>query len=563
MNKFDKLRNWLDRIVDAEFRDLIRSFFQNSPQELTRLPARVEDINRGDFLGHVQILGRLDELEKLLQSQYPDRVPQEPPPTSQPSQSSPQRVPFTNQEYEMNLVLAPFAPAYYLLDAPAGYGKTEFLSELERRFKERDWQCAYVSMDENCTLPQLVTALAEELSVASQLNRNPRLPWELRLGGALRRQWSELANQGATQEGLVLLIDLDKRPSLPLVEQLLQKLIPAIQKSLRALEFFANKHNRLRIIIAGRYLAARLPIRRLSGIKILPLSPFSYEVIQNSAGEYLASGNEKSIRQFSAHLFYLTGGHPGCMAQVFSMYMEMGVPPDSFLEHFGETIWHDIVQPVVHDIRHGITQSTAEFHRVLNRLSVFRYLDYEILKRMLADEGIANKNEYNLADDLTATYLFDWKGRFLRDDITRRLLACRLRHEMAEIFPSRCQQASNICEDYLQQPNVQSPEMWTIEYLFQSLQQHANAILEPAQRALIRQQFFSEDLPKALQIFINARDIPPERWRREQNALNQAMKEDWEFQFTVNYYLREEQYSDEPYNKLEQQIKLFFEPPSS
>lgn len=473
----------------------------------------------------------------------------------------PQRVPFTNQENEMKQVLPPFAPAYYLLDAPAGYGKTEFLKELEQRFKERGWQCAYVSINQNDTLAELVTALADKLSVTSLLNRNTRLSWELRLGGALRRRWSQLARQGAAKEGLVLLIDLNKRPSLPLVKKILQKLLPAIQKSLRALEFFANRHNRLRIIIAGRYLAARLPSRSLSGIKILPLSPFSYEVIQNSAGEYLANGNQKSsaIRQFSAHLFYLTGGHPGCMARVFSMYMEMGVPPDSFLELFGKTIWQDTVRKVVDDIDHGISQSTNEFQRALNRLSVFRYLDYDILKELLADEGISNKNAYDLADELTATYLFDWKGRFLRDDITRRLLACRQRHEMADIFPSRCQQARKICAERLQQANVQHPEMWVIEYLFQSLQQHTNAVFDREQRSAIRQTFLDQDIPTALRMFINSRNTPPQHLRAEQEALIQAIKEDWEFQFTVNYYLREEQYNDEPYNNLEQQIKLFFE----
>jgi hypothetical protein len=241
------------------------------------------------------------------------------------------------------------------------------------------------------------------------------------------------------------------------------------------------------------------------------------------------------------------------------MYRAQGVSPDHFLQFFGATIWQDIVHKVVGDIRNGIPEGTRKLRNVLDRLSVFRYLDYTILRYMIKEYDIAELNsEHDLADELTATYLFDWKGRFLRDDITRRLLAIRLRYEMPEEFPERCQKAQQMCANRLGEPNVQRPEMWAIEYLFQSLQQYAGVIQDPAQRLSIREVFLNENIPRVLRILVDDRNIPPENRSEEQTALLLTIQEDWEFRFTVNYYLRKDQYGDEPYNALQQQIVRFF-----
>jgi hypothetical protein len=71
MNQFDKLRDWSDKLVDAEFRDMIRSLL--SPTEQANLPRPVESIDRGAFLGQMQIYQRLNQAEQYLCKRYPDR----------------------------------------------------------------------------------------------------------------------------------------------------------------------------------------------------------------------------------------------------------------------------------------------------------------------------------------------------------------------------------------------------------------------------------------------------------------------------------------------------------
>lgn len=71
MSQFDKLRDWLDGLVEAEFRDMMNSLL--TPQEITRLPRPLDVIDRGAFLGQMKIYNRLNEVEKYLIQKYPER----------------------------------------------------------------------------------------------------------------------------------------------------------------------------------------------------------------------------------------------------------------------------------------------------------------------------------------------------------------------------------------------------------------------------------------------------------------------------------------------------------
>jgi hypothetical protein len=327
----------------------------------------------------------------------------------------------------------------------------------------------------------------------------------------------------------------------------------------RELEFFADRHNRFRVILAGRYLAGRREIENSPlRINVRQLSPFDYNVIWNSTRGYLADHAIENINHIAAHLLYLTGGHPGCIAQILKKYRQESLPLKHFVKRFDKDVWDDIVHVVVKDIHLGIPKTPRELGAILDRLSIFRYLDPFILRRMIEEGEIQHSDEYVLADELTSTYLLNRKGRLLRDDITRRLLAIRLWREEAKKFAAHCQQARNMCAEHLDVPDLYEPELWIIEFLFQSLQQYASTIQDPKQRQRIRQEFLEQDVPEILQRFVEARKLSPRNIPWEQDALGQKLAQDWEFRFTVNYYLRQDQYDEEPYNELRQKINDFF-----
>ena len=466
---YDQLRNWLDVLVEHEYRDVVRSFL--SAEEQNRLPTPVQSVNRGDFLGFTQQLKRLEQLEIYLQKRFPGRF------TNGMLQvvTLPQRLPFTNREDEIKFVTYTHAPAYFLLDAPAGYGKSELLKELKKRFSELNWRCAYTALEQNSTLSDLTGILANELDNHSRLAPDSQLPWGLRLGGALRRQW-----ESSPMEGLVLLIDLEKMPSPLLYKDLLEQFIPDIQMSLCTLEYFSRRQNRLRVIIAGRHLAIiHNDVKTSLPFAILSLSPFNYDVIRSSVGSYLVDQDERSKDQLSAHLLYLSGGHPGCVSQIIEEYRYQGIPPDEFIKHFDKETWKDIVRRAVEEVSDGIPKGKIELYDIVDQLSLFRYVDSSILRQTMQKHKISNiKNEHDLGDELTGTYLFERKGRFLQDGITRRLLTIRAWRQSPDMFASRCRDARDVCAVRLRESNVQMPEIWMIEYLWLFLQQHAAMVQE-------------------------------------------------------------------------------------
>src|SRR6266700_4959162 len=196
-------------------------------------------------------------------------------------------VPFTNREDELKLILSSSAPAYYLLDGPAGYGKSTLLRALQKEFSQRKWSCAYLVLDSSLELDELAEAVAEKLSISGLLS-SPKIDQGAgyRLGSAFQEYWDN------SQEGIVLLFDLDKGfGNSGLLERLLKEFIPEIEESLKNISPFDRGDNRFRVVIAGRYLYSYY--NRLS-VQILPvfpslqyLTPFKYDVIQNSTRLYL------------------------------------------------------------------------------------------------------------------------------------------------------------------------------------------------------------------------------------------------------------------------------------
>jgi hypothetical protein len=462
-------------------------------------------------------------------------------------------IPFTNREDEIRSLLDSHAPPYSLVDAPAGYGKTELLKRLKSRFEERGWLCAYAAVKEHSTLIEVVTSLADDLDVTSFVNR--ALSPVQCLGSALVRCWGPRV---PNITGLILLIDFDKKPAPALFEEIVEKLIPVTQDNLKILNFFRNGV-KFRVILTGRYLAASKEART-DKLRLQPvlLRPFDYVVIRESARQYLTNHADDTVSQIAAHLIYLTGGHPGCVAQALEMYRDSGLLPDPFVTKYSQDIWRGIVAPAIDATIEGLPENFPDFREVVfDRFGILRYTDHTILD-CIAQQGLSEiEDGYTLEVKLLATYLFMRGGRLIHDDIIRRLLAIQLRQKPADRFQALCHWARSMCENRLRDPRVQGPEKWAVEYLFQSLQQYAPHIQDKEQREVARHTFFREDVAHVLDLLTQARDLPPQIWQEEIKALRGAMQPDWEFQFVVNYYLRESQYNDAPYQQLQAQIDQF------
>jgi hypothetical protein len=571
--KQEILLSCLQKLTSPQYSELLNALL--SPKEQDQLTDKdnkaesLNDLEKWEMLDKVESILRekwFGILEKELNQDAKGNQPVSPQKTLRNNGTNPatyiKEIPFTNRENEINQLTSEFAPAYYLVDAPTGYGKTALLEVLEKRLKIENWVCARVSFQENDKVGNIANAFAKSfgLKLPQDQNQDYYLQGSL-LGNALYKKFKPQIQQNTFGKGVILLIDLDKKPSMPFVQELLQ-VIADVRGYLKRLNYFEYGQNKFRVVLTGRNIAAQSEIRNSEfPFSVLRLSPFSYSVIQEAVRNYHSKAeSEWSIKDLSAHLFYMTGGHPGCIIKILNR-KDLQVLSGRLPYEQDEQIWKEVVKRKFLDISDGLYKDSIELKNFSTDFGILRILDYFILRHMLMPlKDKIQKDEYQLADLLTSTYLLDWKGRVLQDDIARRLLAIGLRHEDKD-YSKRCKNARDICANRLAQHNTQMPERWFIEYLFQSLQLHGKEIFDRDQRRKIREDFFNIDLIVAWKILVDNHLTKPCEAIAEKSAFDQSFEDDWEFRFTINYYLREDKYvdsGDHPYNQLRNKIDDFF-----
>jgi hypothetical protein len=177
-----------------------------------------------------------------------------------------------------------------------------------------------------------------------------------------------------------------------------------------------------------------------------------------------------------------------------------------------------------------------------------------------------DKDVLLLQDQLTRTHLvYVDKFGILRDSISRRIMKLYLRYSQNgdETYSQKCAQAKAIYTGRLKDINEQQfTHLWAIEYLYLSLLSSETLIKTNKGRKELRQSFWGPDdsiLPSdtvlfsCLDLLARGRDI-----RRLIRPLQSALNEDWDFQFTLNYYFRSETYDNKWFSILISKLQTYF-----
>jgi len=473
----------------------------------------------------------------------------------EPEPELPPHVEFVNRRSEINYITDPRAPQYQLVDAPAGYGKTELLKEIARHYREQGWLDIHVEMPPKKTLSpeDVVTAIAEvgKCDIADVQQFATIGEWARKMGyqvtGCLLEHLKEIQRlKKVRAEGIILLLDSVEMLGDSTARLLLNELVPGIQKGLQS----AGIQSPFRAIFAGRYISADWKRRASFVLSGTSLTPFSFSIVKETVEEFAAKAGvslpPEEVARIASHLMCLTGGHPGCMATILSAF-QFGWPADTYL--LGQETQHfqKVVLPVVDEVR------KVHLRDELDTLSPCRRFTPAFLRSFINRGLIRQGDEYRLADELTATHLVGRKDGFLLDDITRRLLAIRLRYEDPGRFIEICQASREVYADYLSNPKTTRPEIIAVELLYQELQlgYYHQHVLDVQGRAELAERFFGM-LDDHLHTLVAERDA------REMIAnLLDALEDDWEFQFAINYFLREDMYNERPYQKLQQRVNKF------
>lgn len=485
-------------------------------------------------------------------------------PQVHPEPPTPANVRFVNRDREFRSACDLSAPSFIIFDAPWGYGKTSLLEAIEIDHFYKGWLSAFVDLRKDTK-----NAADAASQVAIEADCYPPVDTEIaKQGDTLALQLQDRISRYKAPGFLLLIDNVDRLPESE-IEPFFGGFLQAIRSRLGT---------SLRVRLAGTYLANRLDLAELFFLSVQLLEPFKFQTVRETTRLVLCPGEQgweasstnevllpKKIDSIAAHLMYITGGHPGCMIRVLNQLkqVDLGASPDEIFQMY---------QEILGKICKGYTDRVAaQIHKALQEplsqifemLSVFRKYNVRLLKAILTalqpqcpQDPELEKRVLKLEEDLTATYIVRRVDRFIQDDIMRRMLSLWLFRTKRSKFLEWCRQATQIYEDDLKTIG-REPETIAIEGLYQELRYgycRNESTLE--KRKTLRDEFFAPDgaLDRYLRRLCGHNEAAFEDTRR--NLLN-ALKADWEFRFSINFFLRGNYYDDEPYKQMCEAIEKF------
>lgn len=474
--------------------------------------------------------------------------------TEQPMLSEPEPIPFVNRKAEFvnrktewEKVLVYPEGQYYFFDGSAGYGKTELLRKIHEKFQQAQWLSAYIALQEPMTLRDTLDALKRIWNFDLPAHLVDQRQTGLEIGKTLAAK-----HQQEHVEGVALLLDLERTPNSNLIQIFnifVTQIIPGIFDGLiHNSDFFRNTPMRFRVVLAARYLASLINEWN-PHYTITLLQPFDYRVSLDICKQYDPETEQQE--EFAAHLLFYSGGHPRCMVKILNMYQETKLPPSDFFTYCRNQI-EEIALEEANWVHSCIQEKLIP---IFDRLCVYRRINHLLLKQFLPEFGW-HGDEYDLLLELRRSYLLNWADanrQHLSDDITRRLLVLRRRYGTdSASLTTACKQAEVHCLEQLEF-SVEYRAYWAVEALFEYLQSQVQSIKKASERKKLQEQFFTHKLPHILQHLIEGRDP-----RGEREPLLGVLSADWEFHFTLNYYLRESFYNETPYQRMLEAVDNFF-----
>lgn len=463
---------------------------------------------------------------------------------------------FANRKSELRALQG--ASLYMLVEAPPGYGKTSLLKKLETSLMSEQWVSYYLEVPDsspNCT--GIAVALQEKFGRAGVAASNTVQEMGRQLGQDLLELKSSLYSGRADvpsemteDRGVILLIDnLERIPDDEELKKLFHDFLPAIHSVL-------FKQLPFRVRVAGRRGTAERLQERPPLVEVLPLGAFDYDnVVQTVSKKFpeASDAHDPETPLRAAHLWNLTGGHPGSMAGILQQ-PDIASPPDYiFLRNQEKRLGYEkIVLKATDEVRESIPE---DLQAVFDSLSFFRKFTFRIIDQAI-EHGLldwSREHVKRLADRLTQTYLIRRKAGFYEDEIVRRLLVIRMRLNQPKEFLRGYEIARKIYHENLV-TGYYHPAQVVLEAIFVELQLRYYR-LDPQtgrlkaqddlnERKHLYDEFFAEN--GLLNHYLSQLQDRDDYLDLVDSLKAEAIS-DKEFAFTLNYFLRSENYGNAPF----------------
>lgn len=517
------LRKCLGRLTSSQFQKLKTSLL--SPEEIDDLSGP----SKPEFVEDLERWGKLAQALEEVYKQWPDLCPPERGRGKIGRGNRNIALPFVNREIERKQILASFEDGtfYWIIDAPAGYGKTALLHSIEETHCREGWPCCYIAIPrevKKVDIKQIASWVAEGFKCAQRFYPQEEMePQEM--GRSLAGCLLEMT-KGESFLGVVLLF-LDNVESLA-VDTLanLESFIEGVYLGLDETEFFRGGH--WIVFLAGRGIHEGM----LSRIKAkrLTLSPFEFEVVQQTvarcAREAGVSLKKEVSSRIAADLMYLTGGYPEYMAKIVESLWE-GNFAISLKREEPEKYLREVIE-VVDEIRDTFPNDLG---KTWEAISVFRRYDMRLLDLLIGENLILWFGKGGqLEEALDETHLVERKKGFWQDAIARRLALLRLLTKDFPRFRELSQVGVRFYREYLCSPTYRHPEILAVEWLYQEIQ-YAYYVRKMDGKAL--EDTILKVSSETVECLIEKGKEYPQELVRD---FLEVLREDWELEFMFNYF---------------------------
>lgn len=398
------------------------------------------------------ILVEIDDIERILASlRNPGQI--------RPNTDMSGNLRFQNQIEALNAVMGQTQIGNFIIEAPAGYGKTYLLEELKMRMLDAGWYVQMISLRQRDTQPenqhQALDFIKETLGIIDRL--------DIDTPGYAESSGYKVANALHTMS-----IDPDTKLGskgaflfLDSAELMFKNRLERPYGEIKAFFLGINQASadfddfKVRVIISGRYI---VDDRMLAlNAPAIHLKVFDLNVVRQAVDSFLVDRVKKRsyswTESFAKHVLYLTGGHPLMIRELltkeFNHYIQ-APKLDMWLIDAEDRIKNNIIIPTVNEIRKDIPEGDTLWEDLL-RLSVFRRFNKQIIRMLLPNK---QEKPFQYTDKLERYSLVTRDESFYKDGVLRPAMVRWLQATAYPKLKEYCAAARAILTDQLQHPSV-------------------------------------------------------------------------------------------------------------
>lgn len=483
-----------------------------------------------------------------------------------------EQIDFVNRWKEIQLIERSIGRnQYWLLEGPIGCGKTELLKKLWSGVRPDLTIGIFLQIEYNENLLAIYNKFRkilglEDVVESIHLTEND---FHTKLLDTLEEKHGE----ELTRKELSLFIDFDGKPS-DYFSLFLEKVIPAFWDRASTIRHFESNPEGFKVFYASRYFSKMPFSMKFQGsVNSLALSDFNFEsiyiTVENRLNQY-GGGGAIGLNEITAHVLFLTGGHPLCIAKALQTLGKRG-PAHLVAER--DKIY-TLINLIAESIEFEFLSEDPWFFPVIQFCSLFTFITPDILKKLKSlFKNLEIPNDVHIEKRLKRSLLWKESGNdniplpeVLEDGISRRVLAINLRQTNPKAYKEYCEFAKKCCLDGITAVKMPYPRRWLIEYYFQSLQLHVEEIEDSHGRQKIKNAFYhsSGDFIEGVKAYKTT--IPQNEDGRLEDEIDKILRmidTTTEFRFVVNYYLRVNNtgYDDSPILDFKQRLKIELEKP--